>query len=46
MAPRSVIIENIINIINAVDDKTLREIERWVIGWLNMKRKIAVRREV
>ncbi len=46
MAPRSVIVDNLINIINAVDDKTLRELERMVIGWLNMKRKIRARQEV
>lgn len=44
MTPRSVIVDNLINIINAVDDKTLRAIERMVIGWLNMQRRIAAKK--
>lgn len=40
---REAITENLIAIINAVDDKTLRELERLVIGWLDMKRRIRAR---
>lgn len=40
---RKAITENIDRIMMEVDDKTLREIERLLIGWLGMKRKIRAR---
>lgn len=44
MDSRTVICNNIINIINSVDDRTLREIERMVKSWLKAKEEIAARR--
>ena len=40
---RKVIEKNLKAIIKKVDDKTLGEIERLVIGWLSMKRKLKMR---
>lgn len=40
---RAAITANINRILTDVDDKTLRELERMVIGWLHVKRKIRER---
>lgn len=40
---RAAITANINRILTDVDDKTLRELERMVIGWLMLKRKIRER---
>lgn len=45
MDSRRAIIKRIINRLYSADERTLREIERWVIHWTQFRRTTAVKEE-
>lgn len=45
MDSRRAIIERIINRLYSADERTLREIERWVIHWTQFRRTTAAGKE-